>query len=251
MNEPLSLFTGRQRILLGMAMLFATVFPTVAAWSYFVELANSPGSSNSWQQLAYVGGKIVQFAFPLVVVLLVGKLPSTRIRGSDFPSWRVGLAFGTIVLALMLGLYFGGLRGSRMLAQTPDRLRGKLLEVNVASPARYLLLAVFIVAVHSFLEEYYWRWFVFGYLRYTMKLIPAIAFSSFAFMAHHVIVLYVYLPGKFWSVAVPLSLAIAVGGAVWAWLYERGGKLGPPWLSHLLADAGIFVIGWDLMWPMY
>ena len=60
MNEPLSLFTGRQRILLGMAMLFATVFPTVAAWSYFVELAKSPGSSNSWQQLAYVGGKIVQ-----------------------------------------------------------------------------------------------------------------------------------------------------------------------------------------------
>ncbi len=251
MNEPLSLFTRRQRVLLGTAMLFATVFPTVAAWSYFLALANSATSSNIWQQIAYVGGKIVQFAFPLVLVLLFGRLPYPRVRGYDFPSWRIGLAFGTIVLALMLGLHFGGLRGSRMLAQTPDRLREKLLEVNMASPARYLFLAVFIVVVHSFLEEYYWRWFVFGYLRYTMKMIPAIVLSSLAFAAHHVIVLYVYLPGKFWSAAVPLSIAIAIGGSVWAWLYERGGKLGPPWLSHLLADTGIFVIGWDLMWPMY
>ena len=32
-----------------------------------------------------------------------------------------------------------------------------------------------------------------------------------------------------------------------AWLYERGGSVWSPWLSHLLVDAAIFVIGWDLL----
>jgi membrane protease YdiL (CAAX protease family) len=126
----------------------------------------------------------------------------------------------------------------------------KLQEVNMATPARYALLALFIVVAHSLLEEYYWRWFVFGHLRQLMRWTPALVLASLAFMAHHVIVLYVYLPGKFWSAALPLSLAIAVGGAVWAWLYERSGGIWSPWLSHLLIDAGIFIIGWDLLWPL-
>ena len=231
------------------AMLFATLFPTVAAWGYFLALTGSEGRVNVWQQIAYTSSKIVQFAFPLAFLAAVeGRLPRpTRPR---FTGLTLGLGFGIVVVALMLGLYFGGLRSSRMLAQTPERVREKLQEVNVATPARYALLAVFVVAAHSLLEEYYWRWFVFGHLRWLMAHKPAIALSSLAFMAHHIVVLYVYLPGRFWTAALPLSLAIAVGGAVWAWLYERSGSIYSPWLSHLLVDAGIFVIGWDLLWPI-
>jgi membrane protease YdiL (CAAX protease family) len=251
-NELLCPPTRRRRAALWLAMLFALLFPTVAAWSYFLALAGETGGhANIWQQLAYVGGKIVQFTFPLFFLAFFGKVYPTRPLDSDFPRWRYGLAFGGCVFVLMLALYFGWLRGSQVLARTPDRLREKLLEVNMGTPSRYILLAIFIVAAHSFLEEYYWRWFVFGQLRYLLKSLSAIAVSSLAFVAHHVVVLYVYLPGKFWTSALPLSFAIAIGGAVWAWLYERGGKLGPPWLSHLLADAGIFIIGWDLMWPIY
>jgi membrane protease YdiL (CAAX protease family) len=42
------------------------------------------------------------------------------------------------------------------------------------------------------------------------------------------------------------SLAVAVGGAVWAWLYDFSRSLIGPWLSHMLVDIGIFVIGYDL-----
>jgi uncharacterized protein len=44
-----------------------------------------------------------------------------------------------------------------------------------------------------------------------------------------------------------LSAGVAVGGAFWAWLYERTGSIFGPWLSHLLIDAGIFWIGYDLI----
>ncbi len=232
-----------------LAMLFAMTFPTLAAWSYFLALVGQGGQINVWQQIAYLAGKVIQFAFPLVFLGVVeGRLPSLMRPRRE--GMVLGLRFGLIVVALMLGLYFGGFRGSSMLEQTPARLRQKLQEVNMATPSRYVVLAAFIVAAHSLLEEYYWRWFVFGRLRRLMTRTPAIALSSLAFMAHHVIVLYVYLPGKFWTAALPLSLAIAVGGAVWAWLYERSGNIWPSWLSHLLIDGGIFVIGWDLLWPI-
>ena len=43
------------------------------------------------------------------------------------------------------------------------------------------------------------------------------------------------------------SLAVAVGGAMWAWLYHRSGSIFGPWMGHLLVDAGIFLVGYDLV----
>ena len=231
-----------------LTMLFAMIFPTAAAWCYFLVLVGQGGQANVWQQVAYVSGKIVQFALPLVFLVVVeGRLP--RLARPRFEGLTFALGFGLLVVVLMLAIYFGGLRGSGILKQTPARVLEKLQQVNMATPARYAVLAVFIVVAHSLLEEYYWRWFVFDHLRRLMKWTPAVVLSSLAFMAHHVVVLYVYLPGKFWTAALPLSLAIAIGGAVWAWTYERSGSIWSPWLSHLLVDAGIFIIGWDLLWP--
>jgi membrane protease YdiL (CAAX protease family) len=279
----------RVKLLTAFALLFAMIFPTLAAWSYFVALAGNSSGVNSRQQAAYVLGKIIQFGLPLVFLVFLGRRAQSRAElkrtyaahapnqertptrkdwkvslGNDWrdPSWlqlkrphfdglRPALIFGLAVAALMLGIYFGGLRGSSLLTKTPASLQHKLQEVGMDTPRRYALLALFIVAGHSLLEEYYWRWFVFGGLRQLLPLAPAMALSSLAFMAHHVVVLYVYLPGRFFEAVLPFSLAIAAGGGVWAWLYERSGTIWSPWLSHLLVDAGIFVIGWDLLWPMY
>lgn len=240
--------TPRLKFRTALALIFAMTFPTLAAWSYFLALAERGGKVNVHQQSAYVVGKIVQFTFPLLFMVLIERRWPTVTR-SRWNGLAIGLAFGLLVAVVMLGIYFAVLRGSSILAQTPERLRDKLNQVNMATPLRYVVLAAFVVAIHSLLEEYYWRWFVFGQLRRMTTLAPAIVLSSLAFMAHHVVVLYVYLPGKFWSAAFPFSLAIAVGGAVWAWLYQRSGSIWAPWLSHLLIDAGIFAIGWDLLWP--
>jgi membrane protease YdiL (CAAX protease family) len=240
--------TRRTKIWTAVALLFAMTFPTLAAWSYFLGLAQTGGQANVQQQAAYVAGKIIQFSFPLLFLALIERRRPVLTR-PHFDGLIPGLVFALVVAALIFGIYFGVLRGSSLLAQTPARIRHKLQEVDMATPARYVLLAAFLVAAHSLLEEYYWRWFVFGRLRQLTSRMPAIVLSSLAFMAHHVILLYVFLPGKFLVAALPGSLAVAVGGAVWAWLYERSGSLWSPWISHLLIDAAIFVIGWDLLWP--
>jgi membrane protease YdiL (CAAX protease family) len=111
------------------------------------------------------------------------------------------------------------------------------------------MVGVFYSLLHSLLEEYYWRWFVFGQLRRMAPVWIAIAISSLGFMAHHVIVLATYF-----GIAEPVtwifSLAIAVGGAFWAWLYHRSGSLVGPWLSHLLVDGAIFWIGYEIVEKM-
>jgi membrane protease YdiL (CAAX protease family) len=229
-----------------LALAFAMSFPTVAAWGYFVALARNGTTANPLQQGAYVLSKVVQFGFP-VLVLAAGRGPWPRPLPPRRTGMGLGLGFGLLVAGAMLGVYFGLLRGSPLLAGTPPRLQQKLEQVGMNTPGRYAALACFLAAAHSLLEEYYWRWFVFGRLRTLIPLAPAVALSSLAFMAHHVVVLYVFLPGRFLQAVVPFSLAIAAGGAVWAWLYDRAGTLYPSWLSHLLVDAAILVIGWDLL----
>ena len=72
------------------------------------------------------------------------------------------------------------------------------------------------------------------------------AVSSLAFTAHHVLVLGFYF-GRLWWPTVIFSLAVAIGGVFWAWLYQKSGSLYGPWLSHALVDAALFLIGYDLI----
>jgi membrane protease YdiL (CAAX protease family) len=232
-----------------LALLFAMTFPAVRqAWGYFLALAGAGTGVNQVLQWAYVGGKVVQFSFP-VVFLALGGCPWPRPLRPQRTGLGLGPAFGLLVTMLMLGVYFVALRQSPLMTNTPGQIRHRLEQFGMDTKARYLALAAFIVTTHSLLEEYYWRWFVFGQLRRVLPRPAAVALSSLAFMAHHVIILYVYLPGRFWTLAAPFSLAVAAGGAVWAWLYDRAGTLYPSWLSHLLVDAALFIIGWDLLWP--
>ena len=118
--------------------------------------------------------------------------------------------------------------------------------MGLASPAMYITFALFLAIPHSLLEEYYWRWFVFGQLRRVTSWRVALLVSSLGFMAHHVIVINQFLQ-QGWAVTLFFSLCVAWGGCLWAWLYERFRSLYGPWLSHLLVDCGIMSIGYDLI----
>ncbi len=230
-------------------LLLAMLGPTVAAQVYFVMLASTgqtPADPNPALQACYGGSKVVQFALP---VLWLGWWQGNRLRPGkpNLDGLAFGVGFGLLVVAAMLGLYFGALRGSSMLAATPAQLRAKIADFGMGTPFKFVLMGAFISVIHLLLEEYYWRWFVFGELKKLIPVTAAIVLSGLAFMGHHVVVLAVYLPNQFWSAAVPFSLAIAIGGMVWAWLYHRTGSIWSAWLSHLVIDTGIMILGYDLL----
>lgn len=228
-----------------LAVVAAMVWPTLMTLIYWVALSRSQAEPNPLQQLAYALGKVVQFGFPLMFVWWLGEgwdVSPSRLGSGVWP----GLAFGGLTAAAILGLYYVASTTTPLLAQAPGKVHGILVEFGIHTFWHYLLLASFYVVFHSLLEEYYWRWFVFGQLRRLVSPTTAVVVSSLAFMAHHVVLLNSFLPGRFWLGVLPASIAIALGGAFWAWLYQRSGSLLGPWLSHLLGDAAIFAIGWDL-----
>jgi membrane protease YdiL (CAAX protease family) len=61
----------------------------------------------------------------------------------------------------------------------------------------------------------------------------------------------VFFPGQFWTLAVPFAACTGVGGAFWAWLYDRTGSLYAAWFSHVLIDAGIMVVGYRMLAPYW
>lgn len=224
------------------AILFASVLPSAITFVYFVLLARSAAGL---QQTAYLGGKTLQFAFPLVWVLLVQRerLSFTK---PDRSGIFLSLVFGLLVTAGMVALYTVWLGKTAIFAGAAAEVKAKVSGFGVSTATEYLAMGIFYSVCHAFLEEYYYRWFIYGQLRKYYFISPAVLFSSLAFMAHHVIVLGMYF--GFTSVTTILfSLAIAIGGAVWALLYERSRSLVGPWLSHLLVDAGIFLVGYQMV----
>jgi membrane protease YdiL (CAAX protease family) len=229
-------------------LLFALVWPTIGTSIYFVALASSAGQAggtNYWLLAFYISSKVLQFSLPLLWLVLWSR-QDWRFEALRADGFGQGLAFGALVAATILGLYYGALRGTSYLEHTPAQLRAKLVDYGADEPTRFLALAVFISLAHSFLEEYYWRWFVYGELRRLVPIVAAMLVSSLAFTGHHVVVLVVYFPGRFFTAALPLSLGIAIGGVFWAWLYERTGSILATWVSHLFIDGAIMIVGFDL-----
>ncbi len=222
-------------------LIAAMVLPAVAAFFYFVQAQALPVF---WQRSAYVVGKIV-FVLPLLWHFGVERRPFPR-RPPSGAGAAIGLAFGAAVAAAMLLLYFAGLRGTPPFTAAAEAVREKLSGFGLDSAPRYAAFGIFVSLVHSALEEYYWRWFVFGRLRDFLAFTPAAALGSLAFTAHHVIILGVYF-GWGSATQVVFSAGVALGGFVWCRIYHRSGSLLGPWLSHALVDAAIFAVGYDLV----
>jgi CAAX protease family protein len=228
------------------ALALAMLFPLFMAWLYFVILAGDADAANPGLQVAFSAGKVMQALFPALYVWWFDRA-RLRVRGPSWQGMRDAAAFGLAVGAAILGLYHGWLKHSSLFADTPAEVLRKVQQFGLASPAGYLVLGLFICVAHSLFEEYYWRWFVFGGLRRHLPVAGAIVLSALGFTLHHVVILGVFLPRQFWTLAVPFALCVGVGGGVWAWIYHRSGSLYAAWVSHALIDAAILLVGYDMV----
>jgi membrane protease YdiL (CAAX protease family) len=223
---------------------FAAIFPFAAAFVYLAVMATH--DSSVAVRAIYTAAKVVQFAIPALWIGLVCKqslqLPLGRTAGV-----KEGLLFAGTVVGAMLLLYFAWLKPGHYLTLYATPIRDTAAQLGMKTPALFIAGGVLLSLVHSLLEEYYWRWFVFGGLRRYMTVTAAVTVSALAFTAHHVILLGTFF-GLLTLPAIFFSICVAVGGAAWAWIYQRSGSLLGPWISHALIDAGIFIVGFDLLW---
>src|SRR5262245_43155910 len=224
-------------------LIVAIALPTAGALVYFV--AADP--DDPLFRITYAASKVVQFALPVAALLAFDR---ARLKSIRFSSRGLGggLVFGLATAAAILGPYFLFLRNGPLLTGVGEAVRAKVAGFGLASAGGFIALAAFLALAHSFLEEYYWRWFVHAGWRDRLPQVAALAVSSLAFAAHHVVVLHVYFPGRLWTATIPFALAVAAGGACWAWWYDRTGSLAGPWAAHALTDAALMAVGYDLLY---
>ena len=227
---------------------FAIVFPSAVTYVYFNLLADS---APALQQSAYGIGKTLQFGLPVVWVWLFyrHRLSFKReIReGSDQaatkPSIILGIGFGLLVAATMVLMFMFVVAPSPAGQRLTVMVKDKIDSMGLASVGMYVAMGVFYTVFHSFMEEYYWRWFVYDLCKRFYSRVGANVISSIGFAAHHVIVLAFFFGWDSpWTYLI--STSIAVGGVVWAWMYESDRTLWSAWVSHAIVDAGIFILGY-------
>lgn len=226
--------------------LFALVLPTLVTVVYFNIMADSP----PWmQQAAYAIGKSIQFALPIVWVWLFYRYRLSR--RPDKPSSTRGdalfaIGFGIFVCVNLAVAWFGFVNGNPEFSGLVDGVTNKVVGLGIDKFWKFAALGVFYALIHSLLEEYYWRWFVYDMLKRITSVPLANLISSVGFMAHHVVLLSVYFGwDSHWTYI--CSAGVAIGGVVWAWIYQRTGRLFWAWMSHMIVDAGLFLLGYGMM----
>ena len=214
------------------------ILPAAGSVFYFVLLRGGPVA-----RVVYVGVKLFTLVWPLLALRLILRRP-----------WpRLGLREPALVRSLPLGLLTGLAIGGVMLVGMATPV-GSVIESGAAAIRAkasalgvlgwYWAFSLVLSLFHSLLEEYYWRWFVFGKLREVVSLPLAHLLAAASFAAHHVVVMSQYFG---WPWALVLGFFVGVGGALWSGLYQRQGTLAGVWLSHLIVDLFIMAIGYRLI----
>ena len=217
--------------------------PFVASVLYFIVLSEHP--AGKW---IYTVAKVFTVVWPVFCFVLLWRIRLRQPRGNIGP---LMVHLKALPLGILTGLLIVGAMYGLMQISIGDVVEASAPAISKKARAlgfleHYIPFAIFLSVLHSLIEEYFWRWFVFGQLRKRLPVVSAAILGSIAFAAHHLVVTAQFFP--LW-LAVVLSVCVAIGGLLWCWLYQKQGTLAGAWISHLIADVGLMTVGYFLLKP--
>ncbi|MCB0351894.1 MAG: CPBP family intramembrane metalloprotease [Bdellovibrionales bacterium] len=216
----------------------AMTLPCISAIFYFDLYSGHPLAT-----ALYFLTKFFTLFWPLVATFLIFRywIPRFELRHSRHTEALVpGAITGSLIAAVMILGLFTPIGDA--VFRYGWRIRQKAQELGFYN--LYIPFAIFLSFFHSLLEEYYWRWFVYGTLRKLIHPILANLLAALAFASHHLVVLKEYFP---LSWALFFSASVAVGGIIWNIHYERQQTIAGAWISHLIADLAIMTVGYFII----
>jgi membrane protease YdiL (CAAX protease family) len=219
-------------------LLPALVVPLASSFFYFVFF---PGTA--FGNGFYISAKIFLLGWPILATFLILREPivDRSLKRRHKASMVEGTVFGIAVTALLVYLFKFSPLGA-IVGENVFRISERIVGLGVVN--HYLLFALFISLFHAALEEFYWRWFVFGNARKLMPVGMAVLVAAVGFASHHVVVLSQFFPIGW---ACTLGACVGLGGAVWSWIYLRTNSMAGVWLSHMIIDLAIMWVGWEVL----
>ncbi len=170
---------------------------------------------------------------PLVFARVFGGAPFAQLRPSR-KGLRPAILLGLGVFGVVLGAYFL-LNALFDLSSIRTALVGNL---GIDS-ANFWLIAAYVALCNSFLEEWFFRGFVFMRLR-PFGEVRAHALSALGFAGYHIAI----IDGMFSPPLLALMLfGLVVGGCIFNALRARFDSLYAPWFCHMFANFAINLVG--------
>lgn len=183
--------------------------------------------------------KIFLFAvFPIIYIIFFKNKPiktALNIGGLNLRKLSIGILSGIIFFSVILVSY--SILGSFI---DFDKISLELQDKLRITPLNFIFVGVYITLGNSFLEEFFFRGYIFmnlyelGYKRLSY------IFSSFLFAFYHIIIF------KNWFTP-PIFLLALIGlasvGFIFNWMDTKSKNFINSWISHILADSAIILIG--------
>ena len=149
------------------------------------------------------------------------------------------IALGLGIYGIILGAYFI-VRPFYDFSKIADALTSNA----GVTKENFLYVSLYISFVNSFLEEFFFRGFVFTNLKNLSGRKLAYWFSSAAFSLYHVAMMI----GWFSPILFLLVMAgLMIGGMIFNWLNEKLDTIYCSWLTHMFANFAINTVGFILL----
>lgn len=160
---------------------------------------------------------------------------SSNTRAREKGSLLLGFLFGILFLIILLAAYY-------ILQAFIDfkPIIGELETKLKITPLNFIFVGIYITLCNSFIEEFFFRGFVFLGIYRAERSVSAYLYSSLLFALYHIMIF------KSWFTP-PLFLLALLGlflvGLFFSWMDTKSRSFLNSWIAHMLADAGIILIG--------
>lgn len=98
---------------------------------------------------------------------------------------------------------------------------------------------VYFILINAFIEEYFWRWFIYRQREVLVSQSIAVFLAALLFTIHHTLGLIILTN---WFVTVLGTLAVFIAGVVWSEYYRRYRSIWSNYFSHVIADLALHVV---------
>ncbi|MDF2673273.1 MAG: hypothetical protein K0R09_1538 [Clostridiales bacterium] len=156
-------------------------------------------------------------------------------RSNEKRSLFIGLFSGLLFFVILIGVYYL-LQSFIDFEPIISDLQTKL---NV-TPLNFIFVGIYITLGNSFIEEFFFRGFVFLGIYKSGRTVAAYLFSSLLFALYHIMII------RSWF-TLPLFLLAVFGlfmvGILFNWMDTKSRNFLNSWIAHILADVAIILIG--------
>ncbi len=148
---------------------------------------------------------------------------------------KLGFLFGIAAFAIILLVYY-----FLHPVIDLDRIASELQTKSKITPANFILVGLYITLGNSFLEEFFFRGFVFLNLYELNHKKTAYIYSALLFGFYHIAIFKTWFNMGLTSLALVGLIGI---GFVFNWLDTQSKNFINSWIVHILADSAIILIG--------